>query len=227
MEIRERIKGMLRATEILSKERKSAIRDMLFNAMLDYKLNYLKDRDTTKAFIIFDRIFKDSEPFKKRYPDIRIIGVGHNRGAFLIDGIVVKVNIVNEDENKAEKKEIEMILRKEYGKYLIIPLLGSDMIWNEVVLFFPKCEDFNEQDLSNEQKMHLEIVRKSFIDTDKREKNVMKLGIGLVCIDVQTGTTLYFDNVENEEAYGRLKNTAYWKEWTKFIYKLYSGNIKL
>lgn len=182
-----------------------------------------------KPFYVFDVIFKNKVLFDKLKSPFSILGVGDNRGAFLSNNVVVKVNITQIDENKAEKTEIVKLEKIPHAKYFVIPLLAHDTILGQTIVYFPKCENINLSSLSEEQKIHLELVKSLFIDTthigssptkkqdDLTEKNIMQLGNGIVCIDVQTGTTNAIHTIESNELFKKLSQTQYWKEWTRFI----------
>ena len=205
----------------LSKRAISDTRDILFKAFIQFKNNYA-DKDIElfdKPYYIFEQIFtKYPQKFNSMNFPIKILGVGDNRGAFLINDIVVKVNIVNIDENAAEKRMLQNINKIPLGKYFVIPLLGSDSMLGQTILFFPRCEDIDANSLINEQKLHLELVRQFFIDTDgKSTKNIMKFGNGIVCMDVQTSETLAMKTISTNPVYLQLKDTDYWKNWTNFI----------
>jgi hypothetical protein len=204
----------------IDKKRLSKIRDILFASFIKFKNTFIDKTNeyADKPYYVFEQVFKNPEKFKSLNFPIQILGVGDNRGAFLIDNVVVKVNIVNIDENAAEKRTLQNISKIPLGKYFVIPLLASDSLLGQTILFFPKCDEIDLNTLSHEQKLHLELVRQFFIDTDGiSTKNTMKLGNGIVCMDVQTGETLAMKTIESNPVYMELSKTQYWTDWVNFI----------
>lgn len=204
----------------IPKSRISKIRDILFASFLKFKNSYADKNPQyfDKPFYIFNQIFNAyPDRFKSMNTPLTILGYGASRGVFLIDNIVCKVNIKPEDANKIELAVIRKVNSKPLGKYFISPLLGVDSILGQKILFFPKCEeivDINE--LSQEQKLHLSLVRKLFLDTRKLD-NVMKFGGGIVCVDMETDSTSAIDNIISEPEYIQLKDSEYWKNWMELI----------